>query len=219
MRQATIDTSFTLQFLHTLRGRQRAARLGSWLAIFGMLTMACGDPGNDRHDDEPSADESTITDDVGDDQLEDINVSPLSSDESHQAEEIAQALSIIESIPADIAEQGEDATRVWLEEQQASMVIGKSTASCALALGKAIVLNFPVFKIFKLKRIINALGGAPKLATAVVKIYKQQRAHGHSRKTALERAVKIASRRAGPEAKVLLVQLFSLGGVFAYCFD
>ena len=143
----------------------------------------------------------------------------LSAEEQKKAQEIGEGLSVIESIPDSVVEQGPDAASRWLKEHTSSGVTTKGVVGCASAIGVAIVMNFPIMKIFKIRAILKGLGGAGKFASVAVKLFRRYKERGYSAKEALKKAVSVASKHAGSDAKDLLLDLLGLGSVFSACFE
>ncbi|MGL5405869.1 MAG: hypothetical protein ACRDAX_03640 [Propionibacteriaceae bacterium] len=134
----------------------------------------------------------------------------------------------IKQIPDEILDQGDEATQIWLssklgnykdifsspEISPAGEVIG-----CASAIGLAIVLNFPAFKVLKIKKALQAAGGATTFVKSFMHVYKNARAAGKAWKAAVTEGVQVAARDAGPEAIEALISVFSLGVVYSECFE
>ncbi|GAA1353035.1 hypothetical protein [Falsarthrobacter nasiphocae] len=76
--------------------------------------------------------------------------------------EVYQALSFVNSIPDEVLESGDAATRAWaqaaLSEENAGSWFG-----CSMAVAKAVAgVAVPAAKILKLKRLVSAVGGVGK---------------------------------------------------------
>lgn len=76
-----------------------------------------------------------------------------------QAEDVEQALKLIESIPDEVLQKGDKATQQWIADHQATATrasVAGCTAAIALFLGTNLV---SAAKIIKIKRLIKDLGG------------------------------------------------------------
>jgi len=141
----------------------------------------------------------------------------LSAEEQKKAQELGEGLSVIESMPDSVVEQGPDAASKWLKEHT-SGVTTKGAAGCVGAIVIAIVTNFPVLKIFKIRAVLKGLGGAGRFASVAVKLFKRYKGRGYTSREALKKAVSVAAKDAGPESIDLLLDLLSLRDVFPACF-
>ena len=76
-----------------------------------------------------------------------------------QAEDVEQALKLIESIPDEVLQKGDKATQQWIADHQATATRA-SVAGCIAAVTLFLGTNLvSVGKIVKIKRLIKDLGG------------------------------------------------------------
>ena len=76
-----------------------------------------------------------------------------------QAEDVEQALKLIDSIPDEVLQKGDKATQQWIAEHQATATRA-SVAGCTAAIALFIGTNaVSLGKIVKIKRLIKDLGG------------------------------------------------------------
>ncbi|NUQ79275.1 MAG: hypothetical protein HUU21_37675 [Polyangiaceae bacterium] len=140
----------------------------------------------------------------------------LSPEDQKKADEMAKALALIESIPDSVIAQGEDAVAQWLKERQPE-VSPKGLPGCVAMVGKFLLENFTILKILRIKKTLEALGGAAKFANLTFKLFRKYKKKGLGTKAAIEKAVRVASKRSGKEASALLLQLFGATEVIDAC--
>lgn len=98
-----------------------------------------------------------------------------------QAEDVEQALKLIDSIPDEVLQKGDKATQQWIAEHQATATrasVAGCTAAIALFLGTNLV---SAAKIIKIKRLIKDLGGlkeAVKIMWGASFSYEKMKAAG-----------------------------------------
>ncbi|PKF67673.1 hypothetical protein CXB45_11050 [Corynebacterium mastitidis] len=82
--------------------------------------------------------------------------------------DIEDALYLIESIPDEVLEQGDEATQEWVQNHTATFRAG--TAECTWAITKFIGSNvINVAKILKIKKYIKEIGGVAKVVDDIRK--------------------------------------------------
>jgi len=91
---------------------------------------------------------------------------------------------------------------------------------CVSAVGLAIVTNLiPITKIAKIKAAIKAAGGTTTFVKALIPAYKAARAAKKTKIQSIKAAINKAAKKASPEAKRALLDLFNLGNVYSSCFE
>ncbi len=159
--------------------------------------------------------------------IEDTGINESQPDAINEPE-ITLALSIIENIPDDILLQGDEATILYLKKQieiysgsetPTGSASGASAWMCGVSILGAIVGNaFTVSKILKIRSAIRAAGSATKFAKLLISAYKQARAAGYSRATAIRWAGLEAAAGLGAEAQSAILSLLGISGVVNNCF-
>ncbi|KAL8995228.1 MAG: hypothetical protein Q9169_004992 [Polycauliona sp. 2 TL-2023] len=106
---------------------------------------------------------------------------PFPFDEAQSAY-LEDALHMIEDIPDEVLDNGDEAVKAWASAHQPSTQVAARSAElaprqdwfqigkCALAIAKAIAENaFPISKLRRLKDLVKALGGAKAVAKMLLK--------------------------------------------------
>ncbi|KAL8674661.1 MAG: hypothetical protein Q9168_000969 [Polycauliona sp. 1 TL-2023] len=106
---------------------------------------------------------------------------PFPFDEANSAY-LEDALHIIEDIPDDVLDDGDEAVRAWASAHQPTTQVAARSSElaprqdwiqigkCALAIAKAIAENaFPISKLRRLKDLVKVLGGAKAVAKMLLK--------------------------------------------------
>ena len=138
-----------------------------------------------------------------------------------QQAELERALQTIEAIP-DAALSDEESFENWKKDNlQALTHTRASIGSCTWGITKALASNIFVFsKVSKLKRVIDAAGGARAVADKAIKTYKTARNEKNmSRRAALAEASEAAAVNGGEQAVSLLLEIFSIDSVIGGCFN
>mgnify|MGYP000850641693 FL=1 len=98
---------------------------------------------------------------------EEANTKNLDPALKSDAEDMEQALEVIESIPDDVLLKGDAATKEWLESNQKVNELNQEASvwGCAAAIAGLIGGNLiAAGKLLKIKRLIKSLGGAYEAA-------------------------------------------------------
>lgn len=91
---------------------------------------------------------------------------------------------------------------------------------CASAIGVAIVGNvFSFTKITKIKSAIEALGGISKAAADIVKWYDKYRLGGHSRTSAMYKAMDKVSEGLASDVQGALLDFLGISAIASACFE
>lgn len=147
-----------------------------------------------------------------------------------------EILEAIENIPYEELEKGPEATKEWFDKNTTLLVTLNENndlifntppvfttygaVACASAIGLALAGNvFSFTKITKIKWAIDKLGGVSKAASEITKWYDKYRLGGHSRTSAMYKAMDKASEGLGGEVKSALLDFFGITTVIAACFE
>ncbi|MEC1693693.1 hypothetical protein P9E05_19970 [Bacillus mojavensis] len=152
-------------------------------------------------------------------------VSP-SPEMDKEYQDLVEVFSAIEALPDSVIAEGDQAVVDWLKEnsnipvQQKGEFVTLGVVGCVSAVGLAIVSNLiPIAKVAKIKSAIKAAGGATKFVKALIPAYKAARRMGKSKYNSVKVAVSKAAKKASPEAKRALIDLFNLGSIYSSCFE
>ena len=145
----------------------------------------------------------------------------LAADAGLPREQLIEAFSAIEEIPASVIKRGDQAVRNWLGRRLQVVAGGQQRGvwACAKAIGFALVSNaIPVAKILKIRAAIRAVGGARNFANILQLAYATGIKRGYTRWGAMKYAAKRAADVSGVDVVNALLGLFSLDGVVSNCF-
>lgn len=154
--------------------------------------------------------------------------------ENQEFNQIETLFAAIESMPEEIASKENEDTVNWLSkntginfvlEEANIKVLNENTitpafsiSGCTGAIGWALIsAGIPATKILKLKKAIDALGGATKFAKAFYSSYKLYRSYGNSKTTAVSRAVKSISKNLKTDLQFALMDFFNINNIIANC--
>ncbi|MEV7191414.1 hypothetical protein AB0N81_06350 [Streptomyces sp. NPDC093510] len=105
--------------------------------------------------------------------LEDDQLEQLGSEDEVLAG-IEKAFAVVDAIPDDVLEKGQEATQQWLQKElaaggsEAAATRAFSAPKCAAGILQAIGSNiFAVAKIYKMKKAIDKLGGIKKIVNKI----------------------------------------------------
>lgn len=152
-------------------------------------------------------------------------------DLNEQDLQLIEILTAIENMPDEVIMQGEEAIKIYLEnevsftldldERQDLAGVRKtsigSIAGCVGTVGTAIVINFTPAKILKIKSALKSVGGATKFVKAIKPYYQMSREDKLSKTASLKQAVRLAAKDAGPDAREALLDLFGVSSVIGSC--
>ena len=101
-----------------------------------------------------------------------------------------------------------------------SEIMTRGAIGCATAISVAIVGNmFSITKITKIKWAIQKLGGISKAAKEIVKWYDKYRVGGHSKTSAMYKAMDKVSEGLASDVKGALLDFLGITAVMAACFE
>ncbi|UOY88644.1 hypothetical protein [Bacillus glycinifermentans] len=147
-----------------------------------------------------------------------------------------KALYAIEEIPESVINQGPDAILDWFRnniddqsivddmnvavEQVDKPFKTQGVISCVGAVGAALAsLVFAPAKLLKIKKALKALGGAKTFVTKTYQYYNYYKKKYRSKKTAWNKAVSKAAKKAGPEMKEAIMDFFGLTAIVGACVE
>ncbi|GAB6170077.1 hypothetical protein JCM1393_25370 [Clostridium carnis] len=138
-------------------------------------------------------------------------------------EKEVEVLLLIENMPDDIIESGAySVNKYFAENGRPDLTVSDTVRSkrgvvgCVSAIGIAVLVNFTPAKLAKVKSVLKAVGGATKFVNKTVGLYNKFKA-AKGKLAAAKAAVSGAA--AGVSGRDILLELFSLGGVYSACFE
>ncbi|MYY79729.1 hypothetical protein GT044_00290 [Streptomyces sp. SID335] len=147
--------------------------------------------------------------------LEDDQLEQLGS-EDEVLVGIENAFAVIDTIPADVLEKGQEAVEQWLQKELAA-TDGEASASrkfsgtkCAAGILQAIGSNiFAVVKIYKMKKAIDRLGGIKK----VIKKIRDKKKKGKT----FKKGITEVFEEAGAGLGAIAIGFLGVDGVIKNC--
>lgn len=148
-----------------------------------------------------------------------------------ELEDTYKILTAIEEMPEEIIYSSDEIKVQWMYEKTGINILNNKQeavfstyasvgqiATCAGALGQAALLTFTPAKLLKIKAGLKAVGGAKTFVKQFNKDYKTLR-HLEKKEhtTAIQQAAQRAAKKAGPEARAALADLFGVGIVIGAC--
>ncbi|MEC1583695.1 hypothetical protein P9D48_20800 [Bacillus subtilis] len=150
-----------------------------------------------------------------------------------------KALYAIEDIPESVINQGSEAILDWFRnniddktivkdlnaavartEQSDTQFTTLGVISCTAAVGAAIAgMVFYPAKLLKVKKGLKALGGAKTFVTKTYQYYNYYKKKYRSKRTAWDKAVAKAAKKAGPQVKDAIMDFFGLTAIVGACIE
>lgn len=150
-----------------------------------------------------------------------------------------KALYAIEDIPESVINQGSEAILDWFRnniddktivkdlntavartEQSDTQFTTLGVISCTAAVGTAIAgLVFYPAKLLKVKKGLSALGGAKTFVTKTYQYYNYYKKKYRSKRTAWDKAVAKAAKKASPQVKDAILDFFGITAIVGACIE